>query len=220
MYRQGNQSRPVKLEKKTRLAITGLAVTGVLACSGCAAWLDGYTTFRAPVDTYEVTTSEWAVPGSYGAAETVHATVEIVKSAGNVSRISSRAIRLPSHPLRTITSFEYEFPTDCGGHLFRVYETGSTLILEFEYASAEGSSRVIRDYVTGPSPFIEAGLWTAYDHTGDGVSGMSVQYAKRGAGVFRGTYSQGPVTGLDASSRRNLGAAYDRAVRDTLACRG
>ena len=68
--------------------------------------------------------------------------------------------------------------------------------------------------------FIEAGLWTAYDHTGDGVSDMTLKYAKRGSGILTGTYSQGPVTGLDVRSKRMLGTAYDRALRDSVGCSG
>lgn len=181
-------------------------------------WED-YTIFRSPVETMEVTTSEWAPPGTYGGEADVRGTVDIVKTAGSVSKIGSHAIRLPRSPMRSITAFDYEFPDTCGGHRFRVYEAGDTQILEYAYEPSKGDARVIRDYVTGPSPFIEAGLWNAYDHTGDSISTMSLQFARRGSRLLKGTYSQGPVTGLDASTRRVLGAAYDRALRDSRACR-
>jgi len=188
-------------------------------CGGCASLWEDFETFRAPIEMTEVTTSVWAPPGVYGGEADVHGTVDIVKTVGNASKIGSHAIRLPSNPIQTITTFDYEFPNVCGGHRFRVYEAGGTQILEYAYRPPEGKAHVIRDYVSGPNPFIQAGLWTAYDHTGDSVSGMRMQFAKRGSGILTGTYSQGPVTGLDPSARRVLGAAYDRALRDSHACR-
>ncbi len=156
--------------------------------------------------------------GVYGVEDDVRGTVDIIKTAGEVSQISSHAIRLPSNPLRTITTFDYEFPDSCGGHHFRVYEANGTQILEYAYAPAGGQGHVIRDYISGPSPFIQAGLWTAYDHTGDSVANMNLRFASRGSGILTGTYSQGPMTGLDPSARRVLGRAYDRALRDSHSC--
>lgn len=149
----------------------------------------------------------------------VRDTVDTVKVSGNVSVISSRALRLPSRPLNSITAYNYAFPMACGGHHFRVYEANGTQILEFEYVPSGGRSYVIRDYITGPSPFVQPGLWTAYDHTADGVSGMTMLFEARGSGILRGTYSQGPVTGLDVSLQRVLANAYQEALHDTYRCR-
>jgi len=199
-----------------------VSLLGVVAATlgGCASPWDDYVTFRAPIETMEVTSSVWTPPGVYGGEADVRGTVDIVKMVGNVSKIGSHAIRLPSNPIRTITKFDYEFPDACGGHRFRVYEAGGTQILEYAYMPSEGKAYIIRDYVSGPNPFIQAGLWTAYDHTGDSVSDMRMQFARRGSGILTGTYSQGPVTGLDLSARRALGTAYDRALRDSQACGG
>lgn len=201
-----------------------------LTLGGCASFREGFAAFWDTSDTsysaetglgQEVTATYGAEESAtYGVEDNVRGTVDVIKTAGDVSQISSHAIRLPSNPLRTITAFEYEFPDDCGGHHFRVYEANGTQILEYAYAPTTGREYIIRDYISGPSPFIRAGLWTAYDHTGDSVSDMNVKFAKRGSGILAGTYSQGPVTGLDASSKRALGAAYDRALRDSDACRG
>lgn len=166
------------------------------------------------------TTSGAKAAAVYGVEDDVRGTVDFVKTVGDVSQISSRAIRLPSNPLHTITAFDYEFPENCGGHHFRVYEAVGTQILEYAYAPPGGKGHIIRDYISGPSPFIGAGLWTAYDHTGGSVSDMNLTFASRGSGIMTGTYSQGPVTGLDPSVRRVLGSAYDRALRDSQACRG
>ena len=204
-----------------------LAFGAVLVCSGCASFWERLTAsdtmvpFRDYAQAEEVTAtaSMWERPGVYGGESDVRGTVDIVKAAGEVSQLGSHAIRLPSNPLQTITAFDYEFPDVCGGHHFRVYEADGTQILEYDYVPTGGRPYVIRDYISGPHPFIRAGLWTAYDHTGDSVSEMRVQFAKRGSGILTGTYSQGPVTGLDASSRRALGTAYDRALRESHACR-
>jgi hypothetical protein len=199
-----------------------------LTSSGCSTFWEGFATYwDAPQSTaepslgHEVTVTYGVEETiTYGVEENIRGTVDVIKKVGDVSRISSHAIRLPSNPLRTITAFDYEFPDDCGGHHFRVYEADGTQILEYQYAPPSGNGHIIRDYISGPNPFIRAGLWTAYDHTGDGVSDMTLKYARRGSGILAGTYSQGPMTGLDASSKRVLGAAYDRALRDSTGCRG
>jgi hypothetical protein len=209
-----------RLVSKMRTTVTLFLLSASPLFGGCASLWEDYSTFRVPVGMTEVTTSVWAPPGVYGGEADVRGTVDIVKTVGDVSEIGSHAIRLPSNPLRTITAFDYEFPDNCGGHHFRVYEANGTQILEYAYAPPIGKGRVIRDYVSGPSPFIEAGLWTAYDHTGDSVSDMDLTFASRGSGILTGTYSQGPVTGLDRSARRVLGRAYDRALRDSQACHG
>lgn len=189
-----------------------------LLCGGCATMLEGFAALWDRTGRPETASSAQAA-AVYGVEDDVRATVDFVKTVGDVSEIGSHAIRLPSNPLRTITAFDYEFPDNCGGHHFRVYEANGTQILEYAYAPPGGKGHVIRDYITGPNPFIGAGLWTAYDHTGDSVSDMSLTFASRGSGILTGTYSQGPVTGLDPSARRVLGSAYDRALRDSQACR-
>ena len=197
---------------------TLILLGAALLCAGCATMMEGLETFWGRTGVPDASTSQQAAR-VYGVEDDVRGTVDIIKTVGQVSHISSRAIRLPSNPLRTITAFDYEFPDDCGGHHFRVYEADDTQILEYAYAPLEGRGHVIRDYISGPNPFIGAGLWTAYDHTGDSVSNMSLTFASRGSGILTGTYSQGPVTGLDPSAKRVLGMAYDRALRDSQACR-
>ena len=188
-------------------------------CGGCATLLEGFAALRDRMAAPESTASQQTLE-AYGVENDIRGTVDIIKTVGDVRLISSRAIRLPSNALSAITMFNYEFPDVCGGHQFRVYEADSMQILEYEYAPVAGRSYVIRDYISGPNPFIQAGLWTAYDHTSDSISKMSMRFARRGSGVLVGTYSQGPVTGLNLSARRTLGMAYDRALRDSHNCRG
>ena len=157
---------------------------------------------------------------AYGSESDVQHTVDFVKTAGEARVLTSHAVHLPIHPLQAITAFDYAFPGECGGHRFRVYESDGTQILEFEYAAAGGRNYVIRDYVSGPSPFISAGLWGAYDHTADSVHDMSLHYEKRGSGRLKGTYSRGAITDLDVSAQRTLGNAYESAIRDSYGCRG
>lgn len=194
--------------------ILGTSVLG----GGCASLMEDFAAFWGPAGAPESNISQQTA-AIYGVEDDVRGTVDIVKTIGDVSYISSRAIRLPRNPLSTITAFDYEFPENCGGHHFRVYEANGTQILEYTFAPQDGKEHIIRDYVSGPNPFIQPGLWTAYDHTGDSVSDMNLKFARRGSGILTGTYSQGPVTGLDPSAKRVLGAAYDRALRDSDDCR-
>jgi len=201
-----------------RPAVTCFVLGTSVLCGGCASLMEDFAAFWDPAGAPDSSISQQTA-AIYGVEEDVRGTVDIVKTIGDVSYISSRAIRLPRNPLSTITAFDYQFPENCGGHHFRVYEADGTQILEYAYAPQDGQEHIIRDYVSGPNPFIQAGLWTAYDHTGDRVSDMNLKFARRGSGILTGTYSQGPVTGLDPSAKRVLGAAYDRALRDSDGCR-
>ena len=202
-----------------KLVVVTIGICSGLSLSGCAGFLEELGLLRSGASGPRSAPSPGgSVP--YGDEAFVRATVDRVKTGGEITVISSRAIRLPSHPLNSITAFDYSFPGACGGHQFRVYESDGTQILEFQYEGSAGRRFLIRDYVAGPNPFIEAGLWSAYDHTADSVGNMTLNYVKRGSGLLRGTYSQGPVTGLDQSSRQVLGRAYDNALRDARQCRG
>lgn len=202
-----------------RRTVSGALISAALFSGGCAHVADAFAFLGGRGG--ETRRSE-TVSGEppYGAASDVREAIDLVKTAGTATVISSRALRLPSHPLSAVTAFDYLFPETCGGHRFRVYELSDIQILEFEYAASDGRRYVIRDYISGPNPFIAPGLWTAYDHTEDSVADMSLQFGIRGSGILRGTYSQGPVTGLELQAQHTLGRAYDRALRDTAGCRG
>lgn len=154
----------------------------------------------------------------YGNDIAIRQTIDAVISQGSQNRVSSRAIRLPERPLGEIAVFGYQFPENCGGHEFRVLEAQDTQILEYSYTTSDGDTRTIRDYIAGPNPFVQPGLWTAYDHTADSISTMTSQIEQRGTGKFNGVYSQGLVTNLAAVEQRALGSAYRQALRDVYGC--
>jgi len=183
----------------------------MLACTACVS--TGSSEYGTSAN---ATTS----PGQFGDDFVVQATIGTIKSQGSQDRLSSRAIHLPERPLGEIAVFDYQFPQSCGGHDFRVLETSETQILEFEYAANNGDTYMIRDYVSGPSPFVQAGLWSAYDHTADSISTMTSQFEQRGDGMFNGMYSQGLVTGLPVAEQRALGSAYQEALNDVYNCQG
>jgi len=188
-----------------------ILAASVLACTACVS--TGSSKFGTSAN---ATTS----PDEFGDNFVVQATIGTIKSQGSQDRLSSRAISLPERPLGEIAVFDYQFPQSCGGHDFRVLETSETQILEFEYAANDGDTYMIRDYVSGPSPFVQAGLWSAYDHTADSISTMTSQFEQRGDGVFNGVYSQGLVTGLSVAEQRALGNAYRDALNDVYDCQG
>lgn len=156
--------------------------------------------------------------GHYGDSDAVQATISMVKLQGREAHLSSRAIRLPERPLGEISVYGYQFPPACGAHEFRVLEADGTQILEYRFATPDGESQAIRDYIKGPSPFVAPGLWTAYDHTEDSISTMKSQVEARGDRLFKGVYSQGLVTGLADVEQRALGSAYQQALGDAFAC--
>ena len=149
----------------------------------------------------------------------VESTVSAVKSGGSLQLLGSRAVRLPLNPLQSISSYEYQYPETCGSHFFRVLEAGETQILEYSHLrEGDGMVFVIRDYVSGPSPFIEPGLWTSYDHTSMDIPGMMVRLVESSRGITPRVYSRGLVTGLAVMTQDELDYAYRTALRAAREC--
>jgi len=192
-----------------------LAVT-MVACTACVSTGDSAVGVAAG-DTISPAPSGGSA-GLYGDEYIVQATIGTIKLRGNQDRMSSRAIRLPERPLGEIAVFGYQFPLTCGGHKFRVYEAQNTQILEYQYDSNDGDTQMIRDYISGSSPFVEPGLWSAYDHTAGSISTMTSHFEQRGAGMFNGVYSQGLVTNLPNVEQREFGSAYQQALNDVYDC--
>ena len=193
----------------------GMLVATTVVCAGCETM--GNLGFGGP-KSIEKTADLGDLSGQFGDEYAVRVTIGAIKTQGSQDRLSSRAIRLPEQPLSAISVFDYQFPSNCGAHQFRVYEADNMQILEYEYAPVAGRSYVIRDYVSGPNPFVQPGLWTAYDHTADSIGTMTSKFEKRGYGMFNGVYSQGLVTNLPAEDQLELGNAYRRALGDVNGC--
>ena len=149
----------------------------------------------------------------------VLATVQAVKGSGSRSVLGSRAVRLPTREHYEIAVFDYELPQACGGYRFRVYETGSTQILEYAYdQGGSGPPYLVRDYVAGSSPFIRPGLWSSYDHTADGVSSMMTLFTETNNPLMPRAYSRGFGTDLAEPTQRELDSAYRKAVKAASRC--
>lgn len=185
-----------------------LAAATLAICAGCTTTSDPQ---RA------VYSNPYAGVADFGDEFSVQSAVVTVKREGDHTQLASTALRLPERPLSEIESFTYQFPEQCGGHEFAVYEADDTQILEYRHVDLDGTVR-IRDYVAHDHPFVEPGLWGAYDHTAGGVKAMNAQVVDRGDKMFAGSYSQGFVTGLPQAQQDALGDAYRRALSDVLAC--
>ena len=196
--------------RKTVLLLAICAMT----CAACAS--AGRSGFISPTSTGS--SSSLASGLEFGDDFSVRQAIGTVKNRGVESQISSRAIRLPERPLGAVTVFSFEYPANCGGHTFRVIEADGAQILEFAYAESAGGSNQVRDYVSGPSPFVQPGLWTAYDHTATSIDTMTSKFERRGAGMFNGVYSQGLVTNLPVEQKLALGSAYRQALSDAYNC--
>jgi hypothetical protein len=190
-----------------------------ITSAACAPMGSGYSSSVDGTNPMSLTSDTDQSVDQYGSDYAIEQTIRAVISNGSEDRLSSRAIRLPERPLSEIAVFGYQFPSVCGGHEFRVYEAQGMQILEYSYAGQDGDEHMIRDYVSGPSPFVQAGLWTAYDHTAASISTMTTQFEKRGDGLFNGVYSQGLVTSLPAVEQRTLGNAYQQAISEVYDCR-
>lgn len=196
-----------------RIAVL-LATT--VACTACGSTGSLGTSTPGHVSTTSAQASSLST--QYGASDIVQATISTVKLQGHEDHMSSRAIRLPERPFGEIAVYGYQFPPNCGAHEFRVLEAEGTQILEYRFAAADGEMQAIRDYVKGPSPFVGPGLWSAYDHTENGIATMKSEVEQRGDRLLKGVYSRGLVTGLADIEQRALGSAYQRALGDAYAC--
>jgi len=150
--------------------------------------------------------------------EQVRHVVDQVKTAGERNELSSVAVDLPRQPLEAIIRYDLTYPESCGGHRFRLYESDGIQVLEYVYTSLDNREFEIRDYIQGPGPFVEAGLWSAYDHTADTIDDMNLQYEQRGTGAIIGTYSRGAVSSLPDEQKRILAMAYENALADVETC--
>jgi hypothetical protein len=148
----------------------------------------------------------------------VLAAVQAVKGSGLRRVLGSRSVRLPTREHYDITVFDYALPEACGGYRFRVYETGTTQILEYAYDQGRAEPWFVRDYIAGPSPFIRPGLWSSYDHTADGVSSMMMLFTETNNPLMPKAYSRGFGTDLAEMTQRELDSAYREAVRAASHC--
>jgi hypothetical protein len=180
--------------------------------------MGGFGSSLAGSESMSFTSGTGQTIDQYGTSDAIERAISVVKTYGTESHVSSRAIRLPENPLGEVTVFSLELPSNCGGHAFRVIEADGVRILEFEYTQSAGNNHQIRDYVAGPNPFVQPGLWTAYDHTADSISSMKSQFSNTG-GRHASMYSQGLVTSLPAAERQTLGKAYQSAISDVRSCR-
>lgn len=194
-----------------------IVLVSAISCAACVP-MGGFGSSLAGSESMSFTSGSGQSVDQYGNGEAIEQAIGVVKAHGTEIHVSSRAIRLPEKPLGEVTVFSLELPSNCGGHAFRVIEADGIRILEFEYRRGAGDTHRIRDYVTGPSPFVRPGLWTAYDHTADGISSMKSQFSNTG-GRHGNMYSRGLVTGLPATERQILGRAYQSAISDVRSCR-
>ena len=192
------------------------ATAGVLLMS--FATLGGCTGFLAELGAPGFSGAELPDP-SVRTREQIQQVIDRVKVSGARSELHSQALELPRKPLVAITTYDYTFAENCGGHRFRYYDLEDAQILEYVYAGPEGTQYEIRDYVSGPEVFVEAGLWSAYDHTADSVDDMMLEFRDRGTGILAGTYSRGAMTSLPEEEKRVLARAYENALSDVERCR-
>ena len=193
-----------------------LALISTTLCTGCASFVD--SVFRSqsqPISSNDPSAHPY---GEFGRQPNVLSTLRTVKAAGSVRVLGSHAVHLPIKPLSAVTVFDYQLPEACGGHSFRVYEFEQTQILEYVYVRENGQQESIRDYITGPSPFVKPGLWTSYDHTARGIGEMRTEFVGTNARRAPSVYSRGLVTGLEGVAQRELDVAYRRALVFAESC--
>lgn len=156
----------------------------------------------------------------YGTGADIRRVVAIIRTSSQAERLSARGFNLSNaSPYAFILVYSYHFPAACGGYRFRYYQGSGVRILEYDDRVSADHTVKIRDYLTGPGPFIGAGVWGPLDSTSDSplilLSGKSDQ---GGMGLMSGSYQIGWVTTLSHDDQKRLGGEYAAAVRRAGAC--
>ncbi len=198
------------------LLLTGLLTAG---CSTRTAPLPGASASNG-VRPYIIVNGKRYLSGPYGNEADIKRVVSTIQSHSQAQQLSARGFNLPnSSPYAFISVYDFRFPDDCGAGHFRYYQSEGASILEYEDHTPGNHVVKIRDYLTGPGPFVGAGLWGALDSTSDSplilLSGSADQ---GGMGLMSGAYQIGWVTTLSHKDQERLGQEYAAALSRAAAC--
>lgn len=163
---------------------------------------------------YQQTDGKRFITNPYGEAESILAIASQTKAEGEMHRISTRGIKMPSGYVGGfIDCYEKTFSN---GEVFKYYEGDGFGALGYEIE--EG--KVVLDVLAG-SAFSSPKLWGAYDQLLGDKDNNSMQLimgdgSKDGMGLMKASYAIGYTAVMGESDYSEIGNIYTNAVNQTI----
>jgi len=162
------------------------------------------------------------ISGPYGQEHSIRSIVNHLNQNGKAVSISNQGLKLPNKPINEIVKiYRNDHSQRCNAHDFKVIEGNELLILQYSFTDANGQQQQVRDYIEGPDPFTSPGLWGPYDHTASSAYQMFLMMGdteEDGMGLLDTSYAIGWMTPLNKSEQWQIGAEYQKAIRETAVC--
>lgn len=168
---------------------------------------------------YKISNGKRFVTEPYGDVESILMVASEAKRRGELKRISTRKITMPSNYIGgSINRYEYQFPKQCGGEKFSYYEGEG-----FGALGHHQGETIVLDVMVGGGPFSSPQLWGPYDQVlGDKhnrtMKLMMGSGKKDGMGLLKASYAIGMTPVMSNADFDKLGNSYVSAVRNTVNC--
>ncbi len=154
------------------------------------------------------------ITNPYGETESILAIASDIKATGEMSRISTRGIKMPSGYVGGfIDCYEKTFPN---GEVFKYYEGDGFGALGYQIE--EG--KVVLDVLAGGA-FTSPKLWGPYDQLLGDKDNVSMQLmmgdgSKDGMGLMKASYAIGYTAVMGESNYSEIGSDYTNAINQTI----
>jgi hypothetical protein len=155
------------------------------------------------------------ITNPYGETESILAIAAQTKAEGELKRVSTRGIKMPSGYVGGfINKYERTF---ANGETFSYYEGEGFGALGYH----AGDGKVILDVLVGGGAFSSPKLWGPYDQLLGDKDNSSMQLmmgdgSKDGMGLLKASYAIGYTAVLAEEDYSTLGNAYGSAVNETV----
>jgi hypothetical protein len=155
------------------------------------------------------------ITNPYGETESILAVAAQTKAQGELKRVSTRGIKMPSGYVGGfINKYENTF---ANGETFSFYEGDGFGALG--YHTDDGT--VVLDVLVGGGAFSSPKLWGPYDQLLGDKDNSSMQLmmgdgSKDGMGLLKASYAIGYTAVLAEEDYSNLGNAYGTAINETV----
>ncbi len=155
------------------------------------------------------------ITNPYGETESILAVAAQTKAEGELKRVSTRGIKMPSGYVGGfINKYERTFSN---GETFSYYEGEGFGALGYH----AGDGKVVLDVLVGGGAFSSPKLWGPYDQLLGDKDNSSMQLmmgdgSKDGMGLLKASYAIGYTAVMAEEDYSNLGNAYGTAVNETV----
>ena len=155
------------------------------------------------------------ITNPYGETESILAVAAQTKAQGELKRVSTRGIKMPSGYVGGfINKYEHTF---ANGETFSYYEGEGFGALG--YHAEDG--KVVLDVLVGGGAFSSPKLWGPYDQLLGDKDNSSMQLmmgdgSKDGMGLLKASYAIGYTAVMAEEDYATLGNTYGNAVQDTV----